>query len=109
MKKFWLSLGLTLVLVGWGWEGSHGLGTRPVHGQPPPYYGEPSYCDPNYYTNCYSAPYVDPNAQFFLYWAIPQIEGQILEHRGYEQGREGHERYEHRGHEGHEGHERGRR
>ena len=103
MKKFWISLGLTLILVGWGWEGSHGLGTRPVCGQP--YYAQPYYCDPNYYDRCYSATYVDPNAKYFLYWAVPQIEGEILEHRRFEHEREEHERYEHRGHEG-RGHER---
>ena len=99
MKKVVLSLGLSLILTCWGWQGYSGFGASPAFGQPPPpgYY-DPYYCDPNYYYNCYSAPYVDPNAQYFLYYLIPQIGEELQE----QQERERHERYEHRGHEGRE-------
>ncbi len=99
MKKFVLALGLALMLI-WGWPGYSGFGAAPAHGQPPGYYYDPYYCDPNYYTNCYSAPYVDPNAQYFLYYTLPRF-GEELEEQ-----HERHEYYEHRGHEGHERHER---
>lgn len=97
MKKFVLSLGLTLILLGGGGLGYHGFGPSRAGAQPPPpYYYDPYYCDPNYYYNCYSAPYVDPNAQYFLYYVVPRI-GEELEER--------HERREHFEHKGHEKYE----
>jgi len=96
MKKFGLALGLILMLTCWDWQGYYGFGTSQALGQPPPYYNYPSYCDPNYYYNCYSAPYVDPNAQYFLYYVVPRL-GEELEER---QEFERHEHFEHREHEG---------
>ena len=103
MKKFALALGLTFILLGWGWPGYHLSGTAPAFGQPyppPPGY----YCDPYYYNctynNYYSAPYANPLDQFF-YYTVPEIGGEIIEQ---------HERHEYRGHEGYEhgrGHEGG--
>jgi hypothetical protein len=64
MKKFWLSLGLTLILVGWGGGGYYGFVTSPSFGQ------DYNYCDPNdpnCYNNYYSAPYADPLSQFLYY------------------------------------------
>ncbi len=108
MKKFVLTIGLTFILLGWGWPG-YLSGTAPAFGQPYP--PPPGYCDPNYYNcnynNYYAAPYANPLDQFF-YYTVPEIGGEIIEQH---EGREyrGHEGYEHgRGHEGgHEGgHER---
>ncbi len=101
MKKFVLSLGLTLMLTGWGWPGYSNFGASQALAQPPGYY-DPYYCDPNYYYNCYSAPYVDPNAQYFLYYVLPRAGEELEEH----QERERHERREHREHEGREHYER---
>ena len=53
MKKFGLSLGLTLILVCWAGGGFYGFGTCPAFGQ--------SY---------YSAPYANPLSQF-LYFLAP--------------------------------------
>ena len=77
MKKLVLALGLALILVAWGWQGSRGLESAPAYGQPPP----PGYdytCDPYYPYQCYySAPYYeDPAAQFF-YYVAPELEGGV--------------------------------
>jgi hypothetical protein len=89
MKKFWLTLGLTLMLVGWGVGGYYGLGTSPSFAQ------DYNYCDPNVqscYNNYYSAPYADPLSQFLYYVAPPvQERREYREEReeGYERGNEG--------------------
>ena len=110
MKKFVLTLGLTFILLGWGWPG-YLSGTAPAFGQPyPPPPPPPGYCDPNYYNcnyyNYYSAPYANPLDQFF-YYTVPEIGGAIIEqherHEYREQDRGEHRGFE-RGHEG--GHER---
>ncbi len=103
MKKFVLSLGLTLMLLSWGWPQYPRFGVSPAQGQPPPppyYYNQPYYCDPNFYDQCYSAPYVDPNAENYFYYLVPQIGGELEEHR--EREHERREYYEHREHEEHE-------
>ncbi|MFA5261984.1 MAG: hypothetical protein WC450_12225 [Candidatus Omnitrophota bacterium] len=111
MKKLWLTLGLTLMLMAGGGQGYQGFGTSPACGQPPPYYVPPPYNNPYYYPppsnyyNYYSAPYSDPLSQF-LYYVAPQIgreggEYEEREHRGregYEYRGRGREGFEHRGH-----------
>ncbi len=111
MKKLWLTLGLTVMLMTGGGPGYHGFGDSPALGQPPPYaqpyppqpYYNPYYYPPPYnYYNYYSAPYTDPLSQF-LYYVAPQIEGQE-EREGWEHHAQ--EYYEHRG-RGYEGEPRG--
>lgn len=97
MKKFWLSLGLTLILLGGGWQGYQGVGAAPAFGQP--YYQPPppppGYCDPYYYQCYYTEPYANPLDQFF-YYAVPEIGGEIIE----QHERREHEGREYREHEG---------
>jgi hypothetical protein len=108
MKKFWITLVLTLMLLSWGGEGYFHFVTSPAGAQPY-YYCDPS--DPNCYYNYYSAPYADPYSQFF-YYAVPLIQ----EGREEREWREHHERREFEGRErgfqgrgrGFEGHEGGR-
>lgn len=90
MKKFWLSLGLTLILVGWGGGGYYGFGTSPSFGQ---YYNYSDPYDPNGYNNYYSAPHADPLSQL-LYYFIPQTQDREItqRERQYEQQRDS-ERY----------------
>ena len=90
MKKFWLSLGLTLILVCLGGGGYYGFGTSPSFGQ---YYNYSNPYDPNGYNNYYSAPHADPLSQL-LYYFIPQTQGNATTQRDwqYEQQRES-ERY----------------
>ena len=71
MKKFWLSLGLTLFFVCLGGGGYYGFGTTPSFGQNY-HYANPY--DPNGYNNYYSAPKADPLSQL-LYHFIPQTQG----------------------------------
>ena len=73
MKKFWLSLGLTLMLVCWCVGGNYGLGTGAAFGQQN-YYSRSLSCnpsDPSCYNDYYRAPYSDPLSQF-LYYVSPQ-------------------------------------
>jgi hypothetical protein len=68
MKKFWLSLGLTLILTCWCGEGYYGFGTGAAFGQ--------SY---------YSAPYADPLSQLLYYIAPKTSRDQYYDDRYYEQ------------------------
>lgn len=72
MKIFWLSLGLTLILVCWCGEGYYGFGTRAALGQP--YYSRGLSCnpsDPSCYNDYHAAPYADPLSQLLYYIAPP--------------------------------------
>ena len=72
MKKFWLTLWLTLMLACWCGVGYYGFGTCPAFGQ---YYDprglscNPS--DPYCYNEYHAAPYADPLSQL-LYYIAPQ-------------------------------------
>ena len=72
MKKFWLSLGLTLILTCWCGAGNYGLGTGAAFGQD--YYTPSLSCnasDPACYTDYYRAPYSDSSSQYLYYTAPP--------------------------------------
>jgi len=72
MKKFWLSLGLTLMLVCWCVGGNYGFGTGAAFGQD--YYAPSLSCnptDPTCYNDYYAAPYADPLSQYLYYTAPP--------------------------------------
>ena len=72
MKKFWLSIGLTLMLSCWCGAGNYGLGTGAAFGQD--YYNRSLSCnpsDPACYNDYYRAPYSDPLSQFLYYVAPP--------------------------------------
>ena len=72
MKKFWLSLGLTLILACWCGGGYYGFGTCPAFGQN--YYSPSLSCnpsDPACYNDYYAAPYADPLSQLLYYVAPP--------------------------------------
>ncbi len=74
MKKFWLSLGLTLMLTCWCGAGYYGFGTSPAFGQD--YYSQGLSCnpsDPSCYHDYYAAPYADPLSQL-LYFVAPPVE-----------------------------------
>jgi hypothetical protein len=76
MKKFWLSLGLTLMLACWCGEGYYGFGTGAAFGQQN-YYAPSLSCnpsDPSCYHDYYSAPYADPLSQW-LYYVAPPVGG----------------------------------
>jgi hypothetical protein len=78
MKKFWLSLGLALMLACWCGEGYYGFGTRAAFGETY-YYSRGLSCDPRdpyCYNEYYSAPYADPDSQFYYYVAPPVYERQ---------------------------------
>jgi hypothetical protein len=62
MKKFWLPLGLTLILTCWCGEGYYGFGTCAAFGQ-----------------TYYSAPYADPLTQLLYYLAPPVAQDQYYE------------------------------
>ena len=77
MKKFWLSLGLTLMLTCWCGVGYYGFGTRAAFGQT--YYSRSLSCnpsDPSCYHDYYSAPYADPLSQLLYYVAPPVYQDQ---------------------------------
>jgi hypothetical protein len=109
VKKLWLILGLTFMLLAGGGKVYQIFEINPAFGQPPPPYNNPYYYPPpsNYY-NYYSAPYTDPLSQF-LYYVVPQIGGQeyYVPPQGYYVAprREGHEEFEEQEHRGREGYE----
>ena len=82
MKKFWLTLGLTLMLTCWCGVGYYGFGTSPAFAQ---YYDSrglscnPS--DPYCYNEYYAAPYADPLSQLLYYLAPPVPRDQRYEER----------------------------
>ena len=81
MKKFWLSLGLGLMLACWCGGGYYGFGTCPAFGQ---YYDSPSLScdprDPSCYRDYHAAPYADPLSQLLYYIAPPVDRDQRYEH-----------------------------
>ena len=87
MKKFWLTLGLTLMLACWCGIGYYGFGTRAAFGQT--YYSRSLSCnpsDPSCYHEYYVAPYADPDSQYF-YYVAPPVE-QVYIHERQETNRE---------------------
>ena len=82
MKKFWLVLGLGLILTCWC-----GFGTGTAFGQ---YYGSRHLScdprDPSCYRDYHAAPYADPFSQF-LYYVAPPV--------GRDQRYDTHQRYQH--------------
>ena len=84
MKKFWLVLGLTLILAGWCGEGYYGFGTCPAFGQT--YYSRGVTCNPNdpyCYQDYHAAPYADPLSQI-LYYIAPLVGRQQRYEQRYE-------------------------
>jgi len=74
MKKFWLSLGLTLMLACWCGGGYYGFGAGAAFGQDT--YSPSLSCnptDPTCYNDYYRAPYADPNSQR-LYYSAPAVD-----------------------------------
>jgi hypothetical protein len=69
MKKFWLSLGLTLILAGWCGAGYYGFGASAAFGQ----YMSCNPNDPYCYNDYYAAPYADPLSQLLYYIAPPVV------------------------------------
>ena len=77
MKKFWLCLGIALILACWSGKGYYGFGTCPAFGQP--YYDGNLTCDPsdpNCYNDYYAAPTANPLSQLLYYVAPPVVEVQ---------------------------------
>lgn len=75
MKKFWLCLGLALIMACWCGEGYQGFGTCPAFGQP--YDSGNLSCnpsDPYCYNDYYAAPSADPLSQLLYYVAPPVVE-----------------------------------
>jgi hypothetical protein len=73
MKKFCLTLGLTVMLTCWCGAGYYGLGTGVAFGQQT-YYAPSLSCnpsDPSCYHDYYTAPYADPLSQLLYYTAPP--------------------------------------
>jgi hypothetical protein len=118
MKKFWLSLGLGLMLACWCGGGYYGLGTCPAFAQ---YYGyrgqnydsrhlscDPR--DPSCYRDYHAAPYADPFSQLLYYIAPPVERNQHYDtHQHYQHqegnrgGQEGNHGSQGGGHGEHEG------
>ena len=97
MKKFWLSLGLALMLACWCGEGYYGFGTRAAFGQT--YYRRSLSCnpsDPYCYNEYHSAPYADPNSQYLYYSAPPVGRDYRYETHGERRARDRHERRDER-------------
>jgi hypothetical protein len=72
MKKFCLTLGLTVMLTCWCGAGYYGLGTDAASGQD--YYDRSLSCnpsDPSCYHDYYRAPNADPLSQLLYYLAPP--------------------------------------
>ena len=104
MKKFWLTIGLTLMLTCWCGVGYYGFGTSPAFGQD--YYTQGLSCnpsDPSCYNDYHSAPYADPLSQL-LYYIAPPVERdyRYKTPQRYERQR-GKSESRGRGHEEHEG------
>ena len=103
MKKFWLSLTLTLMLTCWCVGGNYGFGTGAAFGQD--YYSPSLSCnpsDPSCYNDYYRAPYADPLSQLLYYVAPPvyqdqRYQGQETTHerrdREHEERRDEHQRH----------------
>jgi hypothetical protein len=74
MKKFWLTLGLTLMLTCWCGVGYYGFGTSAAFGQ---YYDSRHLScdprDPSCYRDYHAAPYANPLSQL-LYYIAPPVE-----------------------------------
>jgi len=87
MKKFWLCLGIALIMACWCGQGYHGFGTCPAFGQA--YNSDNLSCnpsDPACYNDYYAAPTADPLSQLLYYVAPPVVvEEPVYEpRRGYE-------------------------
>jgi uncharacterized membrane protein YgcG len=109
MKKFYLSVGLTLILAGCGGEGYYGgYGIYPSFDQPYyydyPYYSPGPYFfqEPYNYYNYYSVPYTNPYYQYPSYSAPGRGERreERFEHQGGERGGGGSRSGRGGGHEG---------
>jgi hypothetical protein len=77
MKKFWLTLWLTLMLACWCGEGYYIFGTGTAFRQD--YYSPSLSCnpsDPSCYNDYYRAPYADPLSQLLYYIAPPVYQDQ---------------------------------
>jgi len=95
MKKFWLTLGLTLMLVYCCGVGYYGFGTSPAFGQD--YYHRGLSCnpsDPSCYNDYYRAPSADPLSQL-LYYIAPPVEPDYRYQRRERRDRDREERREH--------------
>jgi len=81
MKKFWLCLGLGLILACWCGGGYYGFGTGTAYGQ---YYDSHLSCDPrdpSCYRDYHAAPYANPLSQFLYYIAPPVARDQRYDTR----------------------------
>ena len=101
MKKFCLTLSLTLMLACWCGEGYYGFGTGAAFGQNY-YYSQGLSCnphDPYCYNEYYSAPYApDPLSQLLYYIAPPVGRDYRYERREADRERRDRDREERREH-----------